>query len=205
MRKLKEVLRLRYELGLGQRQIARSCSIGQGTVYEYLKRAQAAGVTWPLPEGWDDRRLEEALLGPAPRRVYENRKPIPDFAQLHEELQRHPHLTLQLAWEEYRQAHPDGYGYSRFCELYQQCGSNWMWCCAKTTRPARSSSLITRGRRFPSMTRRVGRSAQPRSLSPSWGPATTPTPKPPRARSWRTGSAPTSAPSNFWVASPSCG
>ena len=60
MRKLKEVLRLRYELGLGQRQIARSCSIGHGTVYEYLRRAQAAGVTWPLPEGWDDRQLEAA-------------------------------------------------------------------------------------------------------------------------------------------------
>jgi transposase len=120
MRKLKEVLRLRYELGLGQRQIARSCSIGHGTVYEYLKRAQAAGVTWPLPEGWDDRQLEEALFGPTPRRVYENRKPTPDFARLHEELQRHPHLTLQLAWEEYGQVHPDGYGYSRFCELYQQ-------------------------------------------------------------------------------------
>jgi transposase len=120
MRKLKEVLRLRFELGLGQRQIARSCSIGHGTVYEYLKRAQAAGVTWPLPEGWDDRRLEEALLGPTPRRVYESRKPAPDFAHLHEELQRHPHLTLQLAWEEYRQVHPDGYAYSRFCELYQQ-------------------------------------------------------------------------------------
>src|SRR5215472_7621585 len=70
MRKLKEVLRLRFELGLGQRQIARSCSIGQGTVYEYLKRAQAAGVTWPLPEGWDDRRLEEAMYGPASQRVF---------------------------------------------------------------------------------------------------------------------------------------
>ena len=79
MRKLKEVLRLRYELGLGQRQIARSCSIGHGTVYEYLKRAQAAGVTWPLPEGWDDRRLEEALFGGTPRRAYESRKPAPDF------------------------------------------------------------------------------------------------------------------------------
>jgi transposase len=120
MRKLKEVLRLRYELGLGQRQIARSCSIGHGTVYEYLKRAQAAGVSWPLPEGWDDRQLEAALFGGTPRHVYESRKPAPDFAHLHEELQRHPHLTLQLAWEEYRQAHPDGYAYSRFCELYQQ-------------------------------------------------------------------------------------
>jgi transposase len=120
MRKIKEVLRLRFELGLGQRQIARSCSIGQGTVHEYLKRAQVAGVSWPLPEGWDDRRLEEALYGPALRHVCESRKPIPDFAQLHEELQRHRHLTLQLAWEEYRHAHPDGYAYSQFCELYRR-------------------------------------------------------------------------------------
>ena len=80
MRKIKEVLRLRFELRLGQRQIARSCSIGQGTVHEYLKRAQAAGVTWPLPEGWDDCRLEAALFGSTPRRVYESCKPAPDFA-----------------------------------------------------------------------------------------------------------------------------
>jgi transposase len=120
MRKLKEVLRLRFELGLRQNQIARSCSISQGAVSKYLKGAQAAGISWPLPEGWDEARLEEALFGPSPRRVYENYKPAPDFAHLHEELQRHRHLTLQLGWEEYRQAHPDGYGYSRFCELYRR-------------------------------------------------------------------------------------
>jgi transposase len=120
MRKLKEVLRLRYELGLGQRQIARSCSIGQATVHEYLKRAQAAGDAWPLAEGWDDRRLEEALFGPTPRRADLSPRPTPDFAELHEELQRHPHLTLQLVWEEYRRDHPDGYAYSRFCELYRE-------------------------------------------------------------------------------------
>ena len=28
-------------------------------------------------------------------------------------------MTLQLLWEEYRAAHPDGYGYTRFCELYR--------------------------------------------------------------------------------------
>ena len=43
MRKTKEVLRLRFEVGLGQRQIARSCSIGLETVHEYLQRAEAAG------------------------------------------------------------------------------------------------------------------------------------------------------------------
>ena len=69
MRRIKEVLRLRYELGLGQRQIARSCSIGRGTVYEYLKRAEAAGLSWPLPEGWDDNRLEDALFGTRPQRT----------------------------------------------------------------------------------------------------------------------------------------
>ena len=54
MRKIKEVLRLRFELGLGQRAIARACSISQSTVHEYLKRVEAAKVSWPLPEGWDE-------------------------------------------------------------------------------------------------------------------------------------------------------
>jgi transposase len=43
----------------------------------------------------------------------------PDFGSIRHELQRHRHLTLQLVWEEYRQDHPDGYSYSRFCELYR--------------------------------------------------------------------------------------
>jgi DNA-binding transcriptional regulator LsrR (DeoR family) len=58
MRKINEVLRLRFELGLGQRAIARACSIGQSTVHEYLNRAATAGVGWPLPEGWDEGRVE---------------------------------------------------------------------------------------------------------------------------------------------------
>ena len=120
MRKIQEVLRLRYGLGLGQRQIARSCSIAQATVHEYLRRAQAAKITWPVPEGWDDARLQEALFGPSSRRVYESRRSLPDFASLNQELQTHRHLTLQLWWEEYRQNHPDGYSYTRLCELYQR-------------------------------------------------------------------------------------
>jgi transcriptional regulator with XRE-family HTH domain len=58
MRRIKEVLRLRYELKLDQRQIARSCSLSVSTVHEYLKRAEAAGVGWPLPSDWDEARLE---------------------------------------------------------------------------------------------------------------------------------------------------
>ena len=66
MRKVKEVLRLRFDLGLRQDQIARSCSIGQATVHRYLERATAAGLSWPLPEDCDDRRLNELLFPAAP-------------------------------------------------------------------------------------------------------------------------------------------
>ena len=59
MRKTKEVLRLHFELGLRQREIARACSISQGAVHNYLKKAAAAGITWPLPEGWDEKRIEK--------------------------------------------------------------------------------------------------------------------------------------------------
>jgi transposase len=119
VRKTKEVLRLRFEVGLGLRQIARSCSIGLGTVHEYLQRAEAAGITWPLGEDWDEDRLEAALFG-GPPRARPAALPMPDFAELHQQRQLHPQLTQQLLWEEYRQANPDGYRYSRFCELFKR-------------------------------------------------------------------------------------
>lgn len=119
MRKIKEVLRLRYELGLGQRQIARSCSMSRAAVADYLERAEAAGFRWPLPEGCGDEQLEAQLFRrPVPEPAV--RRMLPDFAQMHEQLQRHRHVTLQLLWEEYRQAHPEGYQYSFFCDLYRQ-------------------------------------------------------------------------------------
>jgi len=119
MRKIKEVLRL-HSLGLAQRQIARSCSIGQSTVSEYLKASEAAGLNWADTADWDDARIAAALLPGSVVRAQRGRLPEPDYTGIHAELQKHKHLTLQLVWEEYRAAHPSGYGYSRFCELYQR-------------------------------------------------------------------------------------
>ena len=124
MRKVKEVLRLRFGLGLQQDQIARSCSIGQATVHRYLKRAAVAGLSWPLPEDLDDRRLEQLLFPTAAGRPSCSIRSLPDFAEIRRQLQTHNHLTLQLVWEEYRQSQPDGYGYSRFCELYDRWSRN---------------------------------------------------------------------------------
>jgi len=120
MRKIKEVLRLKYELGLGQRQIARSCSLGLGTVHDYLARAERAGLKWPLPEGWDEERVEAALFGSEGVRAREPERALPDFAMLRAERQKSKHVTLQLLWEEYRAVEPEGYQYSRFCELYRR-------------------------------------------------------------------------------------
>ena len=114
LRKIKEVLRLKYELRLGHRQIARSCSMGLGTVHDYLARAERAGLEWPLPESWDEDQIRAALFGGTPARSRETERAVPDFAMLHQQRQTHKHVTLQLLWEEYRAVQPGGYGYSRY-------------------------------------------------------------------------------------------
>ena len=119
MRKLKEVLRL-HSLGLSQHQIARSCSISQSTVHEYVSAAQAAGVKWPLPDNWDEQQIEQALFPQRPDPAIWRKHPEPEWAKIHQELQTHKDLTLQLVWLEGRERQPDGYGYSRFCDLYRR-------------------------------------------------------------------------------------
>ena len=120
------------------------------------------------------------------------------LAQLHEELQRHSYLTLQLAWEEYRQVHPDGYAYSRFCELYQRWRQQ-LDVVLRRIMPGEKLFVDYAGATIPIHNPTGEPEHRPRSSWPSEGPATTHTPKPPRARRWSTGSALTSVPSNSWV------
>ena len=116
MRKLREILRLKYERRMRHRAIARACGVGVGTVSEYVGRARRAGLSWPLPADLDDGTLEARLFAaPAPKR---ERIP-PDGARIHQELKR-AGVTLQLLWEEYLEIHPEGYRYSQFCEIYRR-------------------------------------------------------------------------------------
>lgn len=116
MRKVREVLRLHFGAGLSARQVARSCNIGRSTVGEYLQRARDAGLSWPLPAGMDDTRLEAALFK---RPNYKTTRPLPDMNYLHTEMRRKG-VTLQLLWHEYKSTHPDGYQYTQFCEHYRR-------------------------------------------------------------------------------------
>jgi len=117
MRKIKDVLRLHFEAGLGQRVIARALTMSHVTVGDYLKRAARAGLSWPLPDELDETRLER-LLFPPPVMIPADQRPLPDWATIHQELKRKG-VTLGLLWEEYQSACPEGYRYSRFCDLYR--------------------------------------------------------------------------------------
>jgi transposase len=117
MRKIRDVLRL-HAAGLSKRRIAVSLNIGATSAGEYLRRARRAGLSWPLAADPSDEDLERLLFPPAPGTVSVDRRPPPDWPILHRELKR-AGVTLSLLWEEYRSAYPEGYGYSRFCDLYR--------------------------------------------------------------------------------------
>jgi len=87
MRKTREILRLRHEVGLGVREVARSLRTSHGTVVNYLKRAQEAGISWPLPDSVDDTQLME-LLKISSRPPERARRPLPDMAEVHKELRQ---------------------------------------------------------------------------------------------------------------------
>lgn len=91
-------------------------------VHDYLERFTAAGLSWPLSPEMSETDLEAELFPADSGKGREPTadRPLPDFAYIHEELQRYKHTTRQLLWEEYQAVHPDGYEYSCFCYFYQR-------------------------------------------------------------------------------------
>ncbi|WPL10450.1 Transposase [Thiorhodovibrio litoralis] len=136
MRKIREVLRLRFEAGRSARQIGASVQVARSTIGEYERRFAASGLPWPLPESLSDAELERRLFPPAPALPAHSR-PIPDWASLHQELRR-PGVSLMLLWEEYRAAYPQGYGYSWFCDTY----ASWSAKLDVVMRRKRSANYI---------------------------------------------------------------
>jgi|SRR5579859_2741258 len=113
MRKVREILRLTYDAGLASREVARRVGVGSTGVRVMLQRFRASELLWPLPEDLTDTALELALYGVAATRGGQRDRPEPDWAVVNRELKR-KHVTLQILWDEYIEAHPDGYRYSRY-------------------------------------------------------------------------------------------
>jgi transposase len=93
--------------------------VARSTVQDCLHRLEVAGLSWPVPDDLTDDVLERKLFGRAGVKAGMRRQPEPDWAALVREMKR-PAVTLMILWEEYRQVYPEGYGYSRFCDLYRQ-------------------------------------------------------------------------------------
>ena len=117
MRKIRDVLRLRFGSRLSEREIGRSLLLSNGSVNSYLQRARLAGLDWPLPADLDDGTLERLLFPPPPTPETARARAQPDWTLVDKEMRRKG-VTMALLWEEYRAAHPDGFGYSWFCENY---------------------------------------------------------------------------------------
>jgi hypothetical protein len=107
MRKIREVLRLHFDLGLSARQAAAGVGIARSTAGEYLRRAQAAGLSWERASGLADDDLDR-LLFPPPSRVAAEARPLPDWALVRQELRR-PKVTLFLLWLLCRRRHKSHY------------------------------------------------------------------------------------------------
>ena len=117
MRQIRELLRLAHD-GCSVRDMARRFGVARSTIQDNLKRARGAGLTWPLPDDLTNDFLEQSLFSRTGTKAGFRRRPEPDWALLAREMKR-PGVNLSVLWEEYRQVHPEGYGYSRFCELFR--------------------------------------------------------------------------------------
>ena len=116
MRKTREILRLKFEAQLSQRAVARAMGVSNSTISDVLARLKACGLSWPLPEGLTDGELERRLYRRHGERAPDPNEPV--WTAVQAEMRR-KHVTLALLWQEYRQAHPEGYGYSWFCQHYR--------------------------------------------------------------------------------------
>lgn len=117
MRKIKEILRLKHEAGLSNRAIAGACNISNSTVGDYLRRAEAVGIGWPVGALSEDEIYEKMFGDPTP--APEKGRPLPDWEEVRKEL-RQKGVTLHLIWIEYKEKHPDGYKHSQFEEYYRR-------------------------------------------------------------------------------------
>jgi transposase len=117
MKKIRDVLRLTFELGMSRRKVSAATGIGRTAVTDYVQRMGAAGLTWPLPVGLDDAELERRLYPPGvAAKVAAGIEP--DWTLIHAEMKRRG-VTMTLLWQEYRADHPHGAAYSWFCERYR--------------------------------------------------------------------------------------
>jgi transposase len=200
MRQIRQMLRLARD-GVSAREIGRMLGVARSTIQDNLKRASTAGLAWPLAGDLTDAVLEQRLFAHAGVRRGFRRRREPDWASLACELKR-PGVNLTVLWEEYRAVHPEGYGYSRFCDLFREFERR-LSPTMRQDHPAGDKVFVDySGKKIMIVDRQTGVVREAEILSPSLAPPITLTPRRAGRRNWRTGSRPMSGCSAFLAGLP---
>ena len=114
MKHIRKIIELSELTDLSVRDIKDALKLSKSTVSDYLSAFKASDLTLELIQTLNDDQIYTALFGEKSKR---SSRPLPDFAKMNTELKK-KHVTRSLLWEEYREEHPDGLGYSQFCDHY---------------------------------------------------------------------------------------
>src|SRR3990167_10340987 len=116
LRKIKEVFRQHHN-NRSYRDISASLNVSISTISDYLRRAKTIGLEWPFPDELSEDELYRKLFNPSDKKSVQ--RPLPEWEDIHREL-RKKGMTLQLLWREYKDIHPNGFGYTQFCTHYRR-------------------------------------------------------------------------------------
>ena len=120
MRRIREILRLKLEVGLSNRRTARAAGSSPASVCDMMQRARRAGLrTWAEVDALDEAALEAMLYARPTPAVQPPERPRPDPVWIHSERQSRKGITLELLHTEWLAANPGGLQYTRFCDLYR--------------------------------------------------------------------------------------
>jgi transposase len=116
MRRIREVLRLKFQLGLSDVRVALGARVARATVQDYLRRIAATGLGHEDLLALDDKTLDEKLF--PPREARDTARPVPDWEAVEQQL-RGRGVTLRLLWQEYQDGQTGSYQYTQFLRHFR--------------------------------------------------------------------------------------
>ena len=118
MKKIKDILKLRFITNISYRQIGRALNMPSSTVSDYCQRFEINEYLIDEFLKLDEETCYKILF-PEKRLEKKTNRPIPDVEYIAKEISKKG-VTFILLWQEYKEQHPDGYGYTQFKEYYQR-------------------------------------------------------------------------------------
>jgi len=119
MSKTKEVLRLKYLSDLSNRNIEKLGVASKSAVSNISTHFEKSGLSIDEALEMEDAKLSALLFPELKQYQPKTDKPHPDWNYIHSELSKKG-MTRLLLWQEYKEQHPNGYGYSQFKEYYNR-------------------------------------------------------------------------------------